>query len=239
MEKIAMGGIYLAGTAQMPGFDCGSSADISFGDAVPGRELQWVKLKDGLLVADRCACTNISWNQLHEKGFVFGAPITIDDKTYLCRCLRVGAKEGEPNEWDSALDEAGEDDDLWHWDRRYFWGQEASKDWASHRAVRGYYSARFWRDSTATYRLVDVGFRPILEYLGSNPCSLDTLLGKKVKVYSPGGVAAEGYLADFSDYDILLKSNSPVVTDHPWITKEGSDIIVARENIVWLKEEKA
>lgn len=232
-----MGSIYLAGTVHMPGFDCGGSADISFGDTVLDKELRWIKLKNELLVADRCVCTNISWEQLDEKGLVLGTLITINGETYWCRCLRVGAKEGEPNEWDSVLDEAGEDNDLWHWDNVYFWGQETPEYEASNRVVRGYYSARYWGDDGgAAYRGVYVGFRPALEYLGSEPYTPDTLLGKKARVYGLGGVTIEGCLVDFSDYDVILEANPSTYVNCPWITKEGRNIIVERKNIIWLKE---
>lgn len=236
MEKILIGSIYLNGIAQMPWFDYDGSADISFGDTVPGRELQWVKLKNGLLIADRCVCTSISWEDLDKKGFAFGTPITIDGEAYWCRCLQVGSEEGEPNEWDSALDEAGESNDLWHWDEAYFWGQETLKYGASSRAIRGYHSARHWSNYTATNRNAAVGFRPALEYLGFAPCSPDTLLNKKVKVYCPDGIAIEGCLVDFSNYDIVLKANSSVRTNRLWARKEGRNIIIRRENIVWLEE---
>lgn len=237
MEKIVMGSIYHAGTAQIPGFDCDGSADISFGDTVPGQELQWVKLQSGLLIADRCVCTNISWDQLNEKGFIFGVPITIDGKTYLCRSLCVGIKGNKPNEWDFALDEVGEDNAFWHWGNIYFWGQEISRYETSCREIRGSYSARGWSYGEATDQHMYVGFRPALEYLDSGPCSPDTLLGKKAKAYCSDGVTIEGYLVDFSDYDITLEANPLTSADCPRITKEGRNIIVSRENIIWLKEE--
>ena len=236
MEKIAMGSIYLADMVQIPGFDCDGFADVSFGDTVPGRELQWVKLKSGLLIADRCACTNISWEDLDKVGFAFGTPVTINGETYLCRCLRVGTVEDEPNEWDTALDEAGEDNDLWHWRDGYFWGQETSVYEASTRSIRGHDSARDWYFSSATFRSEGVGFRPALEYLGPAPCSPDTLLGKKAKVYCSDGVTIEGCLVGFSDYDVILETNSPIPAGYPWITKEGNSIVINRRNIGWLKE---
>ena len=226
----------LNGIAQMPWFDYDGSADISFGDTVPGRELQWVKLKNGLLIADRCVCTSIFWEDLDKKGFALGTPITIDGEAYWCRCLQVGSEEGEPNEWDSALDEAGEDNDLWHWKEKYFWGQETLKYGASSRAIRGYYSARHWFDDSATRRSASLGFRPALEYLGSAPCSPDTLVGKKTKTYCPDGVAIEGRLVDFSDYDIVLEASTPVPVGCSWATTEGRNIVIDQGNIIWLKE---
>lgn len=98
MEVLKFGSVYNNRTVQSVGFVCKDSAGFSLGDTVPGKEISWVKLKNGLIIADRCVCTKIHWEQLHEKGFVFGVPVTIDNKTYLCRCLRAGKKEGKPNE---------------------------------------------------------------------------------------------------------------------------------------------
>ena len=233
IEKI--GSLYFDGQPKRVGVSY-NGEQLSFGGAVPGREISWVRLQSGLLIADHCVCTNISWEDLDKKGFALGTPITIDGEAYWCRCLQVGSEEGEPNEWDSALDEAGEDNDLWHWDEAYFWGQETLKYGASSRAIRGYYSARHWFDDSATRRSASLGFRPALEYLGSAPCSPDTLVGKKTKTYCPDGVAIEGRLVDFSDYDIVLEASTPVPVGCSWATTEGRNIVIDQGNIIWLKE---
>ena len=242
MAKIEkLGSLYFNGLPQKVGVAY-NGEQISFGDSTPGQEISWVRMQSGLLVADRCVCTNISWEDLDKEGFVFGALVTINGETYLCRCLKVGAKKGETNEWDAALDETGEGNDLWHWENKYFWGQETLEQEVSlergalFRADRGYHSARFWSINFATGRYADVGFRPALEYLGSEPCPPDTLLGKKVRVYGLDGVTIEGRLVDFSDYDVTLEDNLPMFANCPWITKEGRNIIIDRENITWLKE---
>ena len=235
MEIVKLGSIYLDGVIQTPGFDCGDSAEISFGDTVSGQEISWVRLKSGLLIADRCVCTDISWEQLDNQGLVFGTPIQIDGQFYLCRCLKVGAEKGIPNEWDAALDEAGEANNLWHWSNVCFWGQETSGYNASYHAVRGYGSARLWLSNGTTYRTVDVGFRPALEPLSAS-CSPDTLMGKLTKAYCPGSVTIEGILVDFNDYDVVLRPSSSLPADCPWATKEDCNVIIGRDNIIWLKE---
>lgn len=235
MELIKLGSIRLSNEVQIPGFNCCDDVEISFGDTVPGQEIQWIKLQSGLLVADRCVCIGISWEQLNAKGFVFGAPITIDGEIYLCRSLRVGAKEDEPNEWDAALDEVGEGNELWHWKNRSFWGQETPEHVASH-VLRGCFSARDWDYFSEYYWHVPLGFRPALEYLGSVSGSPDTLVGKEIKAYCSNGVTIEGRLVEHSDYDAVLAASSPVPANCPWITKEGRNIIVDRRNIIWLKK---
>lgn len=70
MEIRKFGSIYENGQVMEPGFLISSPPDFSLGDTVPGKELQWVELKTGLLIADRCACRNISWLSLNNKGFI-------------------------------------------------------------------------------------------------------------------------------------------------------------------------
>lgn len=242
MAKIEkLGSLYFGGLPQKVGVAY-NGEQISFGDATPGQEISWVRMQSGLLIASRCVCTNISWEDLDKEGFVFGTLVTINGETYLCHCLKVGAKEGETNEWDAALDETGEGNDLWHWKNKYFWGQETSEQGASLergallRAVRGCPSARFWYHYGASYRSVYLGFRPALEYLGSVSYSPDTLVGKAIKAYFPGGVSIEGHLVDFSDYDIVLRPSTQLSANFPWVMNDNCNIVVSRGNIIWLKE---
>lgn len=58
---------------------------------------------------------------------------------------------------------------LWNWFGVRSWAQETYSSNSSHRANRGYYSARYWNYDTASYRYVGVGFRPVLEILDSGP----------------------------------------------------------------------
>lgn len=234
-EIVKLGTLYFNGVPQNVGIEYSGGA-ISLGNTVPDQEISWVKLKSGLLIANRCVCDYISWKQLHEEGFVFGTPVTIDGKTYLCRCLKVGVEKGEPNEWDAALDETGEDMMLWHWAEDSFWGQETEETEPSSRAVRGYTSARRRYHFAATYRYAGLGFRPVLEPLNPNSSLSGSLVGSVIEIYGPGGVSVKGSLLDFNDYDIVLRTNYPVFVDCPWLTKDGGNIIVSRENIAWLKE---
>ena len=236
MEIVKFGSIYNYGIAQSPGFACNETTNFFLGDTASGKELQWVKLKNGLLVADRCVCIEVSWEQLHKAGLVFGTLVTIDGEAYLCRCLKVGAKDHEPNEWDAALDEAGEDSELWHWDEALFWGQETFEYSSSFRTVRGWAHARLWDIDDVATRAPHTGFRPALEYLGSKSYPPDTLLGKEVKIYGPDGITAEGRLVDFSDYDIVLNANFVVPPDCFWVRVDKNNIIISRNKVVWLKE---
>ena len=64
---------------------------------------------------------------------------------------------------------------LWHWAGVYSWCQETWAENASHRAVRGYDSARFWSNyNYATYSDPILGFRPVLEILNTDPLISDS-----------------------------------------------------------------
>ena len=63
------------------------------------------------LVADRMLLTRVSWQDLDEAGYVFGADVSIDGKQFLCRLLTGGDAPRDnpyqgaarPNEWDSLV----------------------------------------------------------------------------------------------------------------------------------------
>ena len=151
----------------IPQYD--GQAAISIGLEEKGESITWVKPNgQNLLIADRVLLVTVSWDDLERNGMVSGKLIVIDGQFFNCRLLQVGKSDGVPNEWDKILDETGEDDTLWHWNNACFWGQEKPTDVASRRAVRGYFSARYWNSNTATNRYVSVGFRPALEPLPSD-----------------------------------------------------------------------
>ena len=63
---------------------------------------------------------------------------------------------------------------LWHWVGVYSWCQETWAENASYRAIRGYFSARLWDNHDATYSNANVGFRPVLEVLNTDPLISDS-----------------------------------------------------------------
>ena len=210
---------------------------LSFGDTDPLKAIPFVKWGK-LLVASQCVCTNISWDELNKAGYIFGWPVKIDGAPYLCRSLKAGEERDVPNEWDSILDDLGEDDGLWHWSDGYFWGQETSRRFASSRAVRGWSSARYWNYDSATYRYVYVGFRPVLEPLPPEPLVSDTLIGANLKVYGPD-TAIIGQLVEYTDYDLVMAPNTKLRLPRKcqWVRRDGKRIIIDRAAIVWMKEE--
>lgn len=63
---------------------------------------------------------------------------------------------------------------LWHWVGVYSWCQETWAENASIRAYRGCHSARSWSNYSAGNRSVNVGFRPVLEVLNTDPLISDS-----------------------------------------------------------------
>ena len=235
-EIVNLGSLYLNGQPKSLGVKYNGEV-LSFGDTDPERPIPFVKWGE-LLVASQCVCINISWEQLSMAGYIFGHPVKIDGTPYLCRSLKVGEERDVPNEWDSILDDLGEDDGLWHWSKRFFWGQETSRHLTSLRAVRGHHSARDWSNSSATYRDVRVGFRPVLEPLPPEPMISGALIGAGLKVYGPDADIA-GELVEVTDYDLVMAPNSGLRLPRKcqWARRDGKRIIIDRTAIVWMKEE--
>ena len=234
-EIVKLGSLYLNGQPKDLGVEYNGEV-LSFGNTDSERSIPFVKWGE-LLVASQCVCTNISWKQLNKAGYIFGRPVKIDGDTYLCRSLKVGEKREVPNEWDSILDDLGEDDSLWHWSNGYFWGQEISSRFASNRAVRGYHSARPWNSYYAANRDVNVGFRPALEPLPPVSLISDSLIGATLKLYGPNKTFS-GRLEEFSDYDLVIEPSAQqlIPTDCKWVSRDGGRIIIDRSAITWIQE---
>lgn len=141
MTMVELGSVYLGETTSVSGFSACDSTLVSLGDTVPGMELMWVKYKN-LLVSTNCVCVDISWNTLCRLGYVFGHPVRLDGKSYLCRCPELGPMEGDPNEWEDILAATTDDPDFWHCGHQWFWGQDTSEDMPSHRRIQGFHSPR-------------------------------------------------------------------------------------------------
>lgn len=235
MEIKKLGSVYFDGVPQEI-CNTYNGGRISFGPAVPGMEIEWVSINN-LLIATSCVCCNISWEQLDNQGLVFGIPVQIGEEFYLCRCLKVGAKEGaSKDEWEDAVNATTEDDRLWHWQNQYFWGQERTQ--ADRRAVRGGNTAHYWGNCSKSYRDFHIGFRPTFEYLGCSNQKPKDLEGKVVKLYGSDGITLTGKLLGFDDYDLVLGIGSPLPPMCPWLQRDGKSAIIDQAKILWLKEEE-
>ena len=166
------------------------------------------KYPHSLFVADYAVTHTISWGGLNDEGLIFGKNYASGGVDYTLRAPSVGSnstgsgdsQRGVPqsNEWDTMLNKNS--GYIQNWNEMYSWGQDAYS--TSYRAVRGYYSARYWYDHTATYSGSDVGFRPVLEVPKPDTLGSD---GLKVVTLDLGG----GKLGNSSeDIQIIVKTGS-------------------------------
>lgn len=201
---IKLGSLFLDGRPVETGMQYVPSQTIEVGEMTPSKEIGWVAV-NGLLIADQCLLTNVSWDDLDVQGLVFGKEVTVQGLRFKIRLLKVGSKEDVPNEWDAALDAVGEDDTLWHWDHKFFWGQEPVSGSVSHRAIRGYTSARRWHWYYSSYRHAYLGFRPALEPLPTDPSAIRH--SQEALVIGRAGAVA-GSLIDATAYDLVIQPNA-------------------------------
>ena len=201
---IKLGSLFLDGRPVETGMQYVPSQTIEVGEMTPSKEIGWVAV-NGLLIADQCLLTNVSWDDLDVQGLVFGKEVTVQGLRFKIRLLKVGSKEDVPNEWDAALDAVGEDDTLWHWDHKFFWGQEPVSGSVSPRAFRGYYSARFYNWRSSSLRSANYGFRPALEPLPTDPSAIRH--SQEALVIGRAGAVA-GSLIDATAYDLVIQPNA-------------------------------
>lgn len=201
---IKLGSLFLDGRPVETGMQYVPSQTIEVGEMTPSKEIGWVAV-NGLLIADQCLLTNVSWDDLDVQGLVFGKEVTVQGLRFKIRLLKVGSKEDVPNEWDAALDAVGEDDTLWHWDHKFFWGQEPVSGSVSNRASRGYNSARYWIWFDSSNRSASLGFRPALEPLPTDPSAIRH--SQEALVIGRAGAVA-GSLIDATAYDLVIQPNA-------------------------------
>ena len=164
-----------------------------------------------LFIANYNVTHTVSWDDLNTKSLIFGKDYASGGVDYTLRAPSVGSgrtdsdesPRGTPlsNEWDRILDK--DSGYIKNWSEMSSSGQDTPGNaTASYRAVRGYYSARFWFSSNATYSDPGVGFRPVLEVLNPDTLGSD---GLKVVTLDLGG----GKLGNSSeDIQIIVKTGS-------------------------------
>ena len=168
------------------------------------------KYPHSLFIADYVVTHTISWGGLNDEGLIFGKNYASGGVDYTLRALSVGSnytgsgnsERGVPqsNEWDTMLNK--DSGYIQNWNEMYSWGQDTVSDDASHRAFRGYTSARGYGWDTSSRRHAFYGFRPVLEVL--NPDTLGSG-GLKAVTLDLGG----GKLGGSSDaIHIIVKTGS-------------------------------
>ena len=230
VQTLKLGSLYLDDKPVTPEAKYQSGKRISFGDAVPDKAINWVPV-NGLLIADRCLLTDIRWDDLDAQGLIFGKAIKVQGFRFMVRLLKVGDDKDVPNEWDAALDAVGEDDALWHWRKLFFWGQESVPGVASSRANRGYNSARDWVWHDSSSRYADLGFRPALVPLPTDPSALR--LGQAVIAVGRDGCVV-GELVDETQYDFIIRPKADGVTGAALFTTEvGNNLVAVDRSMVF------
>lgn len=176
---------------------------IEVNDALPDNKLHWVpftytgeidayKLTESmatteeyatknsyphsLFVADYNVVKNVTWDELDKQGLIFGKSYTAGNMEYTLRAPSVGSRGSDNgstpvnNEWDQVPMEY-----IKNYRDIYSWGQDSDTVYTSDRAIRGYYSARFFYWYSFGYRYALLGFRPVLEFLNADTLTSDGL----------------------------------------------------------------
>ena len=234
MEKKKLGTLYCDGKPELPSLICKDSRHITIGPTIPGKELKWVDAGE-ILVADRCVCLDISWDDLNALGFVFGHPVWIDNEPYLCRCLKVGNQLSKTNEWDRLLEQFGKGNDLWNAKGQYFFGQETVLGQELNRMVRGGDRAVDNGHLDHTSRLTYVGFRPVLEPLAPSIRLDEALIGTRIEVWGSQALSVKGQLAGLDDYDMVLRDVSGLLDDCCWAHLDGSNAIISKKKVSYIR----
>ena len=168
------------------------------------------KYPHSLFIADYNVTHTVSRDDLNTKSLIFGKNYASGGVDYTLRAPSVGSnytgsgnsERGVPqsNEWDTMLNK--DSGYIQNWNEMYSWGQDTVSDDASHRAFRGYTSARGYGWDTSSRRHAFYGFRPVLEVL--NPDTLGSG-GLKAVTLDLGG----GKLGGSSDaIHIIVKTGS-------------------------------
>ena len=141
------------------------------------------KYDHSLFVADYNVTHTVSWDNLNTANLIFGKNYASGGVDYTLRAPSVGSnytgsgnsERGVPqsNEWDTMLNK--DSGYIQNWNEMYSWGQDTVSVDASCRAIRGFFSARFWDFSYATFSYPYVGFRPVLEVLNPDTLGSDGL----------------------------------------------------------------
>ena len=168
------------------------------------------KYPHSLFVADYDVTHKVNWNNLDTASLIFGKNYASGGVDYTLRAPSVGSgrtgsdesQRGTPqsNEWDTMMNK--DSGYIQNWNGMFSWGQDVSSGGASYRAIRGYFSARYWSSYDAADSNPSGGFRPVLEVLNSDTLGPD---GMKAVTLDLGG----GTLGGSSDaIQIIVKNGS-------------------------------
>ena len=213
--------------------------NCGLGDTRPGHEIEWVHI-NGIYVAKRNLRSSISWDELNAEGLIFGKRITIDRRPFLCRVPSIGlGEETGANEWSRLVDATSADAGFWAWTGCWSWAQESmapkGHGMTEHKGCFGYMSAKMWGWQPPNRKSNIIGWRPILEPI----VELEPdMIGKLVQV-GFNAIEIHGYLAEFTDYDLVLEFPVPVPNGETGAVSinKGFRWVLARDRITYVLEE--
>lgn len=239
---IRLGSLYFNSKAQKPGASYNEeNGSIAIRSTAKDKQISWLPL-DRMLVAQKCVCTNASWNQLDENGLIKGNITKIDGRDYLCRSLVTEPNAVFRSEWDRFVDkyEGSSIDIQW---KIYTIGQEISKDRGIPGLmdmcfVRGCLSSRYDSLVGTSIQHHGAGFRPVLEPVLPATGDLSPFIEKDITLLGPKMERIMGTLVGFSDYDIELEGAIGLPVDCPWIAGRVPAIIT-RSFTPWMIDEEA
>jgi len=218
MEIKKFGAMFLDGLRVGPGvtydrYLSGSSCPkITFG-SVPNEDccIRWIKVGN-LWVSTEVFCTNISYQELLQSGFIEGKPVRIGGRQYLCRSLDLTpeTKAGcgmNDNEWTDILYETGDCGNIWPVARGGFWGKGCTPDGLQYIAQPSYWDMEILLTAKSDYRNPEIGFRPVLEPILPPIDAIPAGFRLKIigKDFMGREVAVEGTLVYTNDYDLFLR----------------------------------
>lgn len=233
-DIVKFGTLYLDDKPQIADIEYNGEGTLSIRSTANRNPLRWIRWRN-LLISDRVVCTNISWDRLDEMGLIYGTGAIINGDRYICRSLNVSTSPGPPNEWNAAMRDVGDDNDIWHWQGNMTFGQ-ARREMNTKTPIRGFESP--WHMSYISTEVGDphVGWRPVLEALGNPLGNLKPLLGQQVKLWGPKLEIISGTLASFDDYDIVLKEPIGALTGFHWTAENDANIIIERTSLMGIGE---
>lgn len=244
MEKRVFGTVYFDDMPVDVGSPLSEGKKFSIANSFHEKTIRWIKAGP-FLVADRCVCTNISWNELDELGLVHGAPVQIDGQTYQCRCLQAGARiprsrtgvvdNEDLGEWGATLQACGTRDSTWHWKDHFFWCQDTPSGYVISRVVCGGRAARYKSGFQKGHKRETVGFRPVLEMIPTKVELSRKLIGSRLEVSLHQNASLIGELVSFDDYDVVVKPTG-IPCQAPILLLPSGEAVVSRESITMLQK---
>lgn len=205
------------GNGNIPAY---SGHPIEFYDSAisPNNKITWVYIKDGnkqIYISTKVLLTNISWDELNAKGMITGTPVTIDGKKYKLRSLmdtewynivnNLSDITGLPKPTTEDLTDTntygqldGKHNEMWNW-----WGIRTICQGTEY--SRGYTSVSGRSTLGVTDKTLAMGWRPVLEYIESDPPEKPTII-------TPTGTETEPSVTDTKPLVIETVFNNPSST---------------------------